>query len=100
MESPFMVAVFTAATLCLIAPYLASIFNSDRAIHCLSHAWQGEEQSKKGMFSLSSSPPPPPPPPLHTSIESSVRVFVWEKEEAVFGFGSGAVADCRAQLAG
>lgn len=42
-----MVAVFTAATLCLIAPYLAPIFNSHRAIHCLSHACQAEEQSKK-----------------------------------------------------
>lgn len=85
MESPFMVAVFTAATFCLIAPYQASIFNSHRAIHCLSHACQGEEQSKKKMYSLSCSPPALS---LHTSVESGVRVFVWEKEEAVFGFGS------------
>lgn len=79
-----MVAVFTVATFRLIVLYLASIFNSHRAFHCLSHACQGEESKKKKKYSLSSSPPPP----LHTSIESSVRVFVWEKEEAVFGFGS------------
>lgn len=69
VESPFMLAVFTAATFCLIVPYLASIFSSHRAIRCLSHACQGEEQSKK-KNSLSSSPPPP----LHTSIKSSVCV--------------------------
>lgn len=48
-----MVAVFTAVTFCLIAPYLASIFNSHRASHCLSHARQGAEQRKKNyVFSV------------------------------------------------
>lgn len=73
-------AVFTAPTFCLIAPYLASIFNSHRAIHFLSQTYQDEEPRKKiKLRSLSSSPPSP----LHTSIG-----FVWEKGEAGFGFGS------------
>lgn len=86
MESAFMAAVFTALTFCLIAPYLTSIFNSRRAIHCLSRACQGKEQSplQKKVFSA-----------ILTSSSSSAHlhrikcacVCVGE-EEAVFGFGS------------
>lgn len=86
VESPFMAAVFTAVTFCLIVPYLASIFNSHSSDPLRQpHMSRQRKKTKKQKNLLSSSPPPFS---LHTSIESSLRVFTWEKEEAVFGFGS------------
>lgn len=77
-----MVAVVTAATFCLIAPYLASIFNSHRVIHCLRYA-PSIRRTRPKISPLPPSPPPHPPalpPALHASIQPSARVFVWETE--------------------